>query len=162
MKIIKNTKNEINTIVDEIQSDLEFNFNSMIIEYLSKLVLKSLDNSIYIPENIKLSIIDYYEIAETNLLKATIHSNNSKEKDLFKHVAYETYLRIFEKYEDELSFEVCSNFDKIETTLDSTKFYGIRFNLNELLNLKNKNIPYINRRLLRLRFLDLKYNNSLF
>lgn len=162
MKILRNTKSEINTIVDEIQSDLEFNFNSIIIEYLSKLILKSLNNSIYIPEEIKLSISDYYEIAEVNLLKATIHSDDDKQKELFKHIAYETYLKIFEKYEDELSFEVCSNFDKIETTLDSTKFYGIRFNLNDLLNLKSKNIPYINRRLLKLRYLDLKYYNTSF
>jgi len=162
MKILKNTKQEINTIIDEIQSDLEYHFNLIIIDYLSKLIFKSLDNSIYIPKETKLSISDYYEIAEVNLLKATIHSDNSKQKSLFKHIAYETYFKIFEKYEDELSFEICSNFDKIETTLDSTKFYGIRFNLNELINLKNKNLPYIERRLLKLKYLDLKYFNILF
>lgn len=162
MKILENTRDEIYIIVNEIQSDLEYNFNSIILEYLSKLILKSIDNSIYVPEEIKLSIIDFYEIAEFNLLKATINSENFKQKELFRHVAYETYLKIFERYEDELSFEVCSNFDKIEATLDSTKFYSIRFDLNKLLNLKDKNIPYINRRLLKLRYLDLNYSKILF
>jgi len=162
MTIIDNPKNELSLIVNEIQSDLEFNFNSLILDYLSKIILKSIDNSFYIPSEIKLSILDFYEIAEFNLINATIHSENMKQKELFRHAAYEYYLKIFERYEDELSFEVCSNFDKIETTLNSTKFYGIRFNLNELLNLKNKNIPYVNRRLSKLKYLDLKYSNILF
>lgn len=162
MKILDNPTNEINIIINEIQLDLEYNFNSIILEYLNKVFLKSVCNQIYIPEEIRPTILDFYELAEFNLLKATVHSQNAKEKELFRHVAYETYLKIFEKYEDELSFEVCSNFDKIETTLDSTKFYGIRFSINDLLNLKDKNIPYVNRRLLRLRYLDFKYSNVLF
>ena len=161
-KILDNPTSEISLIVNEIQSDLEYNFNSIILDYISKIILKSMNNKIYIPEDIRLSILDFYDLAEFNLLKATIYSQNIKEKEMFSHVAYETYLKIFEKYEDELSFEICSNFDKVEITLDSTKFYAIRFNLNELLSLKNKNIPYVNRRLLKLRYLDLKYSNILF
>jgi hypothetical protein len=161
-KILENPTAEISIIINEIQLDLEYNFNSIILEYLNKIFLKSLTEQPHPPEDLKITISDLYELAEFNLLRATVYSQNSKEKELFRHSAYGTYLKIFEKYEDELSFEVCSNFEKIESTLDSTKFYGIRFSISDLLNLKDKNIPYINRRLLKLRYLDFKYSNVLF
>jgi len=161
-KIIDNPANELSIIINEIQLDLEYNFNSIILDYVNKLFLKSVSNQVIFPEKIKQGIEDFYELAEFNLLKATVYSQDPKEKELFRHSAYETYLKIFENYEDELSFEICSNFDDIETTLDSTKFYGIRFSINNLLNIKDKNIPYVKRRLLRLRYLDFKYSNILF
>lgn len=161
-KIIDNPANELSIIINEIQLDLEYNFNSTILDYVNKLFLKSVSNQLVFPEEVKQGIEDFYELAEFNLLKATVYSQDPKEKELFRHSAYETYLKIFENYEDELSFEICSNFDDIETTLDSTKFYGIRFSINNLLNLKDKNIPYVKRRLLRLRYLDFKYSNILF
>ncbi len=161
-KILDDPSKEIRLIIDEIQLDLEYKLIPLIIEYMSKLLMKSMDHSLHIPEVISPTIIEFYDLAEFNLLKGTILSENDKQRNLFLSVSYDTYLKIFEKYEDELSFEVCSNFDKIETTLYSTRFYGIRNHLHELLVLKNKNIPYINRRLLRLKYLELKYSNILF
>lgn len=155
-KIYNNINYELNSIIDEIQKDMEFNFSKNILDYVNKLFLKSINNSIYMPEKIDNGPVELLEIAEFNLLKATIHIENVKEKNIYRHIAYDTYLKIFEKYEDELSFEICSNFENIQTTLEGTRFYRIRDNIIELLNVKQKNIPYIKRRLLILRYLEPK------
>jgi len=162
MKIENNTLEQIFIIINEIQSDLEFSFNKIITDYLSSLFLRSIKNELYIPDPETSDKVNPYEVAEFNLLKATINSVNKDEKKLFSTAAYKVYLSIFENTEDELSFEICSNFDNIEIVLDSIKFYSIRFNINELLNLKDKKIPYINRRLSKLKYLELKYEDILF
>lgn len=160
MKILNNPKEEISNIIKEIKDDLDFDFTNNLIIYISDVVVKSFDNKVYFPDN---SILcDRYSLAEANLLRATIYSGGIKEKELFISASYKTYLSIFEINEDELSFEILSNFDNIEILLDSIKYYPIRFNIVELLNLKDKNIAYVNKRLLKLKYLDLLYSKYLF
>lgn len=160
MKILNNPKEEISNIIREIKDDLDFEFTNNLIIYISDVIIKSFDNKVYFMDNSVLC--DKYSLAEANLLRATIYSNNIKEKELFISASYKTYLNIFESNEDELSFEILSNFDNIEILLDSIKYYPIRFNIVELLNLKDKNVTYINKRLLKLKYLDLLYSKYLF
>lgn len=45
-KIIDNPANELSIIINEIQLDLEYNFNSTILDYVNKLFLKSVSNQL--------------------------------------------------------------------------------------------------------------------
>lgn len=165
MKILDNPKIESEKIIKEIHSDLKYDLKPMVVDYLSNLFFKSLERPISIVlDDILLNNDLYllYNLAEINLLNATIYIKPDIEKDIYSGLSYKVYLKIFEKYDDEISFEICSNFEKVETILSSIKYFPMRNDISYLLDLENQKMPYIKNRLLILNYLDLKYNRYLF
>lgn len=160
MLIFDNIDLEARSIINEIQLELGYNFKDLIVDYLSRLLIKSMKNKIIFPESSGSNIIDLYDLAEYNLVSCSIFPNSKTEIEMFRHLSYDIYLKIFEVYEDETSFEICSNFEKVETVLNSLQYHNIRLDITRLLDEVESGSPYVKSRLLKLKYLDLRYSED--
>jgi hypothetical protein len=160
MLIFNNIDLEARNIINEIQLELGYNFKDLIVDYLSRLLIKSMKNKVIFPELSGSNIIDLYDLAEYNLISCSIFPNGKAEIEIFRHLSYEVYLKIFEVYEDEISFEICSNLEKVETVLNSLQYHNIRFDITKLLDKVEHDSPYVRARLLKLKYLDLRYSED--
>jgi hypothetical protein len=147
-----NIKEEIIDVVRIMAKDIEFRPSEKIENYIAYLIEKSIfeDFSGLNMDN-EATIESLYKVAEFNFIRATIITVELPQ--LHIKMAYSAYTRIFEKYVDELAYEVLADMEKITILLFGLKHFSIRNDIRKLLDAKGKS-GYVNILLVKNGYID--------
>lgn len=94
-----------------------------------------------------------FEIGHFSLLSYTIFNDNLRAKELYRKAAYKAYHTIFDKYTDDVAFEICSDIEMIEEILVGIKYYSIKSDIVKLLEASKNNSRYVKIRLAKMGYI---------
>ena len=147
-----NIKEEIIDVVRVMAKDLEFRPSEKLENYIAHLIEKSIFEDFHgLNMDNEATIESLYKVAEFNFIRATIITVELPQ--LHIKMAHSAYSRIFEKYVDELAYEVLVDMEKITVLLFGLKHFSIRNDIEKLLDAKGKS-GYVNILLLKNGYVD--------
>ncbi len=147
-----NIQEEILDVVKIMAKDIDFRPSQMLEIYIASLIEKSIFNDFSgLKLDNKATIESLYKVAEFNFIRATLITVELPHIHI--RMAHSAYSLIFEKYTDELAYEILLDMEKITILLFGLKHFSIRNNFEKLLEAKGKS-GYVNILLLKNRYID--------